>query len=368
MSDQVTLVEDGTDRASRKAPEIRPSWLLAAAGFIVGLGLGVLVVGSEPETTEISASLTVPPDDPDLVTDSGEDVVPPGIADVIPGFPDAVVVVSGTPVGSALEWTLWPREAPSTIAPLTAGDGVELDARSQYVAMSSMVPGMEGAVLSMGRGNDVVPVTSGVTGYVWHDSIPGWLAYTVGAEDTTQVFTAEGGPAADHVVEVAEPSLRIVGWGAWGFALQGADDVILLTPIGEFRDSEVGTVLASHDSGWLFMIESGQPKLVSSGGGVVRIPADLGVGEPITAEFSPDGALVAVSGGGGVVVVDPSDGSVVELSRLITDTLAWSSDSRFVLTGTGAGVVVFDLETDEVRPVLRDHAVVEVGVIPQDSP
>jgi WD40 repeat protein len=115
------------------------------------------------------------------------------------------------------------------------------------------------------------------------------------------------------------------------------------------------------------MVENGEPKMVSSGGGVWRVSVELGVGEPVTAEFSPDGELVAVSGQGGVVVVDLAGGSLVELSGLITDSLAWSSDGRFVLAGTGAGVVFFDLETGEVRPVLRDHSIADVGVVPLGS-
>lgn len=363
MSDQVTLVEDGIDRAPTGGPNRRPSsWLLAAGGFVVGLGLGVLVVGSGPETLDEPARVTAPTEDPPLVT-VPEDVVPPGVGEVVPGFPDAMVIVSGT-VGTALERILWPNQAPMTVAPMTAGHAVELDARAQFIALANLVPGLEGSVLSMGRGNDVIPIASGVTGYVWHDSTPGWLGYTVDASGVTQLFSVAGRPVARHVVDWNEPTRRVVAWGDWGWALQGANDVVLLTSEGEFRDTEAGEALASHETGWLFMVEGEAPKLVSSGGGVVRIPAELGVGEPIAAEFSPDGALVAVSGSGGVVVVDPSDGSVVELSGLMTDTIAWSSDGRFVLTGTGAGVVVFDLETGEVRPVLRDQAVVEVGVVP----
>ena len=365
MSDRATLVEDGVDRASQKGDNVRPSWLLAAGGFVVGLGLGVLVVGPTPEMLEDPSAVTTPPGDPPMVT-APEDLVPPGVGEVIPGFPDAIVVVSGT-VGTALERILWPNQAPLILAPMTAGAGVELDARAQYVALANTVPGLEGAVLSMGRGNDVSPVASGVTGYVWHDSTPGWLGYTVDLNGVTQVFKVEGRPVATHVVDWDEPTRRVVAWGDWGWALQGAADVVLLTGEGDFRDSEAGNALASHQSGWLFMVEGEAPKLVSSGGGVVRIPADLGLGEPMAAAFSPDGGLVAVSGRGGVVVVDPSDGSVVELSGLTTDTIAWSSDGRFVLTGTGAGVVAFDLETGEVRPVLRGHSVVEVGVVPLGS-
>lgn len=365
MSERVSLVEDGVERTPQKGSKRRPSWLLAAVGFVVGLGLGVVVVGPTPDTVNELVSVTTPSGDPPLVTGPDEEV-PPGVGQVVPDFPDAMVVVSGT-VGTALERTLWPNQGPMTSAPMTAGVEVELDARAQYVALSSTVPGLEGSVVSMGRGNDVNPVASGVTGYVWHDSTAGWMGYTVDGEGVTQIFRTEGRPVPRHVGEWGEPALRVVGWGDWGWALQGESDVVLLNEAGEFRDSEVGTALASHESGWLFMIEGSAPKLVSAGGGVVRIPADLGVGEPIAAEFSPNGDLVAVSGQGGVVVVDPSDGAVVELSGLITDTIAWSSDGRFVLTGTGAGVVIFDLETGEVRPVLRDHSVVEVGVVPLGS-
>lgn len=363
MSDQVTLVEDGIDRASRGGAKRGPSWLLVTAGFVVGLGLGVLVVGSGPETTDASTQDTIAPDDPALVTD------PDGLGagEVIPDFPDALVVVSGT-VGTALQHVLWPNHAPMRVLPMTSGDRVELDAGAQHVAISTAVPGLDGAVLSIGRGNDVSPVAPGVNGYVWHDTTPGSLGYTVESDGTTQLFRVDSPPMANHVVEWDEPDRTVVALGDWGWALQGADDVVLLTPEGEFRDSEVGTALASHASGWLFMIENGSPKLVSSGGGVLRIPAELEVGEPVTAEFSPDREWVAVAGQSGVVVVSTTDGSVVELSGLTTGTLAWSSDNRFVLAGTGAGVVVFDLETDEVRPVLREHVIVEVGVIPLGAP
>jgi hypothetical protein len=365
MSNNVTLIEDGVAPPARRERN-RPSWALAVAGFVVGLGLGVTVVGPPPAETEQPSSLTTPTGEPPVAT-LGTAPVSPGLGDVIPGFLDALVVVSDRG-GGALDRILWPNRSGLTVTSLTGGSGVLLDAQAQHVAMSTTVPGLDGVILSMGRPSAVEPVASGVTSYVWHDSTSGWLGYTVDSGSTTQLFTTKGEFASTHVVELAGAGATVVGWGDWGWALQDpAGEVVLLTSEGEFRDSEVGLALDTSSSGWVFMAEGGDLKLVSAGGGVRRIAPSAEVGPIRAARFSPDGQMVAISGSDGLVVLDVESGAVGELSGMDTDVIAWSSESRFLITGTGAGVVIFEIGADTVQAMLREHPVVQVGVVPLGS-
>jgi len=362
MSNNVTLIEDGVAPPARRERN-RPSWALAVAGFVVGLGLGVTVVGPPPAETEQPSSLTTPTGEPPVAT-LGTDPVAPALGDVVPGFLDALVVISDRG-GGALDRILWPNRSGLTVTSLTGGKGVLLDPEAQHVAMSTTVPGLDGVILSMGRPSAVEPVASGVTSYAWHDSTPGWLGYTVDSVNTTQLFTSKGEFGSTHVVELEGAGATVVGWGDWGWALQDpvGGVLLLVTPEGEFRDSEVGVGLDTSSDGWVFMAEGEELKLVSAGGGVRRIAPSAEVGPIRAARLSPDGQMVAISGSDGLVVLDVESGSVHELSGMDTDVIAWSSESRFLITGTGAGVVIFEIGADTVQAMLREHPVVQVGVV-----
>ena len=104
MASDVRVVEDGLEQ---RPPVRRPAsaWVWLAAGIVVGLGVGVvLFTPAKSFVDEQPAVVTAPP-----IAPIEEILTPQGIADVIPGFPDALVVVTGDD-GQSLGHILWPSE------------------------------------------------------------------------------------------------------------------------------------------------------------------------------------------------------------------------------------------------------------------
>ncbi|HEX6286058.1 MAG TPA: hypothetical protein VFZ80_01105, partial [Acidimicrobiia bacterium] len=334
MANNIQVVEDGVG-SSREQRPTQPSWIVGVAGFALGLGLGVLIVGPTPAEPPIETTPgTASPDEGAAEVTTGTEVGDPsddGVAGVIPGFPDAILVIARTS-GTALDHVLWPNQGAVRVRSMTGGDEVRLDVGSQFIAMSDGVPGLDGVLLSMGRFNSIQPVASGVLGYSWHDSESALLAYTQSAGEVTRLSSVKADLTPVPVAEIPSPGGVIAGWGDWGWAIQQRpNEIVLLAPGGEFKDSEPGVAHASHRSGWIFATEGPDAKFVSSGGGVRRVPEPIGVGSVVDAAFSPDGSRVAVAGTRGLAVLDVETQEVTVLSESSTRSVAWSSDSRFVL-------------------------------------
>lgn len=379
MARDVQVVEDGVSSSPDGAPS-PSSWVLGVVGFVLGLGLGVLVVGStgqevpEPDSLRLAAEEESP--ETTLVEEVTE-ITPPdgamGVVGAVPDFPDAIVAIARTAT-SALDHVLWPRKGEVRVRSMTGGEGVALDATSQFIAVSDGVPGLEGDVLSMGRFNSISSVASGVLSYAWHDSRAALLSYTDTAGENTRLLTTRINLAPEVVVEMPSADAMVAAWGDWGWAInQQPNEIVLLTPQGDFKDSEPGVAYASHPSGWVFATEetSGETraKLVSAGGGVRRIETPLNLGDIVDAAFSPNGSRVAIAGSRGLAVLDVETDEVSNLMGFATSSVSWSSDSRFVLAPASPGVLVIDLEEQPARRyhVLGRHSVVAVSVVPLRS-
>ncbi|MGD2060419.1 MAG: hypothetical protein PVF87_06120 [Acidimicrobiia bacterium] len=365
MSERLQVLEDGADSAL-PGPSARPSWIMALAGFVVGLGLGVLLVqpgGADPQQEPGLTS----PELPAVTTTTGPEAEPEsaGVAGVIEGFPDAIVAVARTS-GSSLDHVLWPVAGEVTVRPMTGGADVALDVASQFIAMSEEVPGSSGLLLSMGRFNEIRAVTTEARSYAWHDRTIGSLSYTADSETGTTLYSVRADLVSVAVAEISSPDAKLIGWGDWGWALQQSPgDIVLLNPEGEFKDTEPGVGLATHPDGWVLVAEGEELKLVSAGGGVRRIGMSPDVGTLRAARFSPDAARVAVAGTRGIGVIDLETEEVSVLAEIVAPSVSWSSDSRFVLVPTASGVAVIDLEDPVAgQVVLRDHWVLAVGVVP----
>ena len=368
MSDRLQVIEDGAASAPRPEPS-RPSWLLVLVGFVVGLGLGIVVVQPDPDPDlEVAAATSTTVAEEATSTTVEEGLEGQGVSDVIPGFPDAIVAVARTS-GSALEHVLWPVSGEPIARAMTGGNDVVLDVRSQFIAMSEEVPGRAGELLSLGRFNTIRALTTGVSSYAWHDSTIGSLSYTAEDDGVTALYTVRADLQSVSVVDSLEPGATLVGWGDWGWALQReSGEIALLNPDGEFKDSETGTALATHSSGWIFVVDGEDEKLVSSGGGVRRLDADLDVGTPRVASFSPDASRLAVAGTFGIEVLDLDTAQIVTLADFPAPSLAWSTDSRFVVAPTASGIVVFDLDRPTQGYVaLRQYWFLSAGVAPLGS-
>jgi WD40 repeat protein len=285
---------------------------------------------------------------------------------MVPGFPDTLVAVGRT-TGSALNHLLWPVSGELRIDPMSSGDDVTFDRGGRFIALSESVPGLEGSILSMGRFNRMANVSGGVTSYVWHDSETGVLAYTSESDGSWQLFVAGPDLESELLIESPEMVGSLVGFGDWGWAVQmGPDSLALLTPDTHLKAVEPGVGYASHPDGWVFMIDDG-PKVVSAGGGVKRIDADLGVGTVTAAAISPDRQYVAVAGATGWTVLNTASGTVEPHIGLSSSSLAWSSDSRFVLSAAGSGVTIYDMDTATPYFVLSSQGVRAVGTAPLRS-
>lgn len=233
--------------------------------------------------------------------------------------------------------------------------------------MSDSVPGLEGSVLSMGRVSSIRPVAFEVTGYAWHDADTAQLSYTKTGDGSTRLLRVTVDLAPMLVTELTMSNAVVAGWGDWGWVIQQTPErMALLTPAGDFKDSEAGIALATHESGWIFSVEGDGAKLVSAGGGVRRVPGVIGIGEVLAAAFSPDGSRVTVGGRHGLAVLDADDQEVVRvLVEFSVPSVAWSSDSRFILAPAPSGTLVVAVsERMEMSRILREHSIIAIGALP----
>lgn len=354
------VVEDGAREVDAR-PRDRSGWVLAAVGFGLGLALGTLIAA--PESVPVPPDVTEPTSS-GAITQPPEDSSDRGVSGELPEFPDALVAV-GNSLGSGHDYLLWPVGGPLVTRSITGGDDVQLDATGQYIAVSEEVPGLPGSLLSIGRFHRIQPVSSGVTGYDWHDSDSGLLAYTIEDDQAWRLYRAAGNFSPSLVTTSNPSGGTVAAWGMWGYAIQLPDDRIqLLTRDGEPKDLESGMALASHESGWVLVEDDGL-KLVSAGGGV-RILDGTDVPDTVlAASFSPDGTRLAVVTRSGMMVVDLNDrerDTVVPGYPGIWVT--WSSDSRFVVSPAQSGVSIYDVLDEESHNVLFGREILVAQTLP----
>lgn len=358
MSPDSMVVEDGIDEAGSETRS-RSGWVLVGVGFAFGLALGI--IAASPLDTAITGDTVEE-------TPIGENPEPPsefdsGISVVIPEFPDALVAVSYGP-GSGLEHVLWPLRGPVVVRPMTHGLDVRFDTSGDYFAMSTRIPDLGGVMLSVGRSSDVRAVEAGVTSYAWHDSERGHLAYTTEDDDGWRLLRVTPRFAPGVVPTAEYPGGSVVAWGDWGYAIQTSEDqLVLLTASGELKDRETGRAAASHRSGWV-LVEDGGFKLVSAGGGVRLLGVSKLPGPLFSAAFSPDGGRLAAGGTFGLIVYDLDHQSSETLPDIRARQVAWSSDSRFVIAPSQRGVLIYDLETEELHRVLVGRSTVAAAPAP----
>ncbi|MGD2101604.1 MAG: hypothetical protein PVG83_05155 [Acidimicrobiia bacterium] len=366
MADDLKVRVDGA-RAEPTRTVQRSTGVMVAAAFIVGLGLGLLIVpgvqeadtpGSSDEETAAAEGLSAP-------------VVPEteGIYDVVEDFPDALVAV-GNDGGSGYEHLLWPLRGPLVSRTMDAGDDVTLDVASTFIAHTTDIPGLDGRLLSMGRFNSIRPVVTGVTSFAWHDAESGSMAFTTEADGVTKLWTVGADLAADEFPFVPEEPMRVGVWGDWGWALEtDHNQTVLVNPEGEERARVRGIPIASTPDGWILVASEGYD-MVSAGGGVNRLARQPDIGFFRDAAFAPNGDMVAVAGSSAVAVMDLHDeGATVTMSSPGSLWVAWSSDSRFLMASGQRGVRILDLgETRASHEVLQHLDIVAGGVIPVSRP
>ncbi len=361
MKGEINLSEDTPEES---APSTFWWWL--AAGIALGLAAGVVFVG--PAVTETEPL----PEEPEVSPEPSQDSA--GISEVVSGFPDALVaVVAGE--GRTLSHLIWPLQGAQILRALPLGGqgDARFDPSGRWLAVTTVVPEDQGALLSFGRAPNVTPVVSGVTAMAWHDTAPATLAYTRRVGDQGQLWVV-GSDRRPSLISEGLDLGRVAFWGYWGYVLQDEGEVVFLSLEGDRTASARGRALASHPSGWVLVTDGEGLKLVSPRGEVERVRISTDLGEPLSAALSPDFTRVAIVGSRKAIVAgldgDPSQEVVITPDLLAPPTQAvWSSDSRFVMVPLGLGVWVYDRE-EEVSPrrILESYSVTAVGVIPPDAP
>ena len=365
MANDSQVIVDGAtaiDPERRKQPS---KWLLPILTFILGLGLGVIVVPATPDSADVEedggGNLVAP------VEETLPQVTNFGLGEQVAGFVDAFVTVTASDRGE-LTRMFWPFDGPLREVDIGLGEEAALDRSGQVMAKTQTVPGLDGAVLSVGRVSDLVPVTAGVTSFKWHDSKAGNLGYTAVVDGRWQLWSLSPDSQSTLVAEGLVEQGRLAAWGDWGWAIQAATEVVLLTPNGEIKTTHSGTALTSDGVGWV-LIANERLELVSAGGGVQRLEmAPDRVGMVAAASFSPDGERIAVAGNKGVIVFPISgDGEIAELVVARANGVAWSSDSRFLAVPMARGVSIFDLETVGRETVLSTTTVLDIKMLAVSS-
>ena len=324
--------------------------------FAVGFAIGAVFVGSPTQVLAPDAEENTGPAPPTVVTTPRETEL--GLSETVPGYSDTLVAIAQPDIG-LLNIIGWPAESGLNEFPFATGQDPAFDVSGQVVAVTQEVPDQVGAVLTIGRVTNLSTLASDVTSYAWHDFRPGHIAYTT---SDGQVWTAFSDLQARTVGDPLDPGAELVAWGDWGFAIAAqGEGTVLLNSDAEVRTSRPGTVLTSRADGWL-VIDEGELRMVSSGGGVRGLPASAqATGTVLAASFSPSGDLLAISGTESLVVVPvEGDGIVSRFEAGGGERVSWSSDGRFVLATGSRGIGVLDLERGVRKNILSQHHISDV--------
>ncbi len=362
MFPEENVVAEGLEDPARRADRSPWGWLVA--GLLIGVGGAVLLLRVEAEFPPIAPTTA----GPGLVSTSRE-----GIGDVIPGFPDGLVTTAQAD-GRSLELLIWPKEGELYTRAIPVGaasppNPVVFDASGRRLATILPLPDGPYGVLYAGVPENAAIVEVDVTGYAWHDSVAGALAYTTFVDDELFLWaTSASLSSSDLVARVIGIEGGVAAWGDWGFAIQDErrGSIVLLTDGGEIKDTRVGVVLDSHRSGWLAIADDGL-KLLSAGGGVRGLDSFDAESSPLTARFSSDRGMLAVLTIDGLSVLSLDDGTEVARSELrsgVASQVIWTSDDRFALYPGSRGVVVVDSRAGETRELMVERTFTGLGILP----
>jgi hypothetical protein len=206
--------------------------------------------------------------------------------------------------------------------------------------------------LHVGTPGDLRFVTSGVTGFAWHPTDPGAIAWV---EETESGFAIVEAAVTDVEVTpspivVLPDETELVAWGSWGYALQGRDGLTTVNPSGEvIATSDIQLVTAGSDGRLIVARPAGTPL---SSDWAITWP-DLAGQQPLgrfddADEHPTAAAILPVSGR--IVLVSNRFGEGTDLAKIeilsadgdreliirsgmIADSIVWSSDQSRLAVG-----------------------------------
>jgi hypothetical protein len=264
------------------------------------------------------------------------------------------------------------------------------NAAQDRIAVTLPEYGTDRFALHVGRVGDLRFVASGVTGFAWHPTDTGAIAWVEESKGGFALRTAN--VASDTItateVSVLRTAVRPVAWGPWGYALQGDNGLTTVTPSGAtFATADVQFVAAGSDGRLVVARPAGIP--LSSDWAITGPDladqrtldrSDALEEHPVAAAILPrSGRIVLVSNrfgdGSGLARIEilSAEGTreAVIRSGMIADSIAWSPDeTRLAIGGYYYGanqvrsvVLLADSEgATEPIEVPFDHQVRPLGV------
>lgn len=341
MAQDVEAIDGAVETGPSDSPSSRRAgpWRWLAVGVAIGLGVGLLLVGSpgdepSPSGEESPSGLDAPLEDT-------------SVAEIGALLPRVVGIESVD--GEHLRQIRGPISGPFAEEPLPVGTGseVSVDQSGRWLAVTSTTPGGQ-RVLMIGRLPRLVPTAANVESFAWHDNRSGLLSYIENTSDGTRALkVVEAGSDPRLVATGDQLEGDIAAWGDWGWAIQrSGGSVAILDEEGEITEIAEGLALDSHSTGWIVTVsEGGLVHVVVPGGGTVWIEIEYSsIGGIGMASLSPDRKKIALVGPMGVMVSPlnlEGDALTVPLSSLPT-AVSWSPDSRFVILSQRTGAMVLD--------------------------
>ena len=346
-------------------------WLVI--GLAIGVGLAVVFSlansgGVEEAEPPVSFPELDQPESEDLQDVTAQPENPRGVGEVVDGFPDTLVAVTQL-TGGNLELLTWPVTGSPRTEPLPgfATSEVEFDRSGRMVGMGIPVAESDGVLLSFGTPPRIQPQAAGVTGFAWHETEAGALAYTQVIEGEWRLSVVDRSRETTLVSSETGSDGVVVAWGSWGFAIQDDGSATVLNESGETVRVLEGRLLDADAEGRMVLYD-GALRMVDADGETRELGGDIDIiGGLEVALISPDGTKLAVVGGAGHMII-PLDGEGEVTHAPVTSgfpQMAWSSDSRFVVSPWIRGVLIIDTQRS-AQPVaeLTTHTVVAVAAVP----
>jgi hypothetical protein len=226
------------------------------------------------------------------------------------------------------------------------------DAARDRIAVTLPEYGGEGFALHVGTLGDLRLAATGVTSFVWHPTDPdeiAWVKESAAAYSLVRATVSNEAVTPAHVA-VLPGRARLVAWGSWGYALEGANGLTTVAPDGAIiATDDVQFVAAGSDGHMVVARPAGIP--LSSDWAITGpdLADQLALERfddlqehPVAAAVLPrSGRIVLVSnrfGDGGelaLIEILSADGSpqAVIRSGMIAESIAWSPDETRLAVG-----------------------------------